>query len=95
MALSSFCFLGRIGYMSTLRRKDLQREKDGGDQDVMDEVEGMVKTPKIPWDFIQNEVRDELMEEIVENWVEVKRRTRTRMSSTMEMALSDKVDDIA
>ena len=86
----------------------------------------MVKTAQIRWDFKQSEVRDELIDEkttenpmdIEENWVEVKRRTRTRMfmgkeergksrrmvqilvkvdgarTSTMEMALSDKVNDI-
>ena len=31
-----------------------------GDQDVMDEDEGMMKTPQIPWDLRQNEVQDEL-----------------------------------
>ena len=88
--------------------------------------EGMVKTPQILWDFRQSEVRDELNDEkttenpdeIEENWVELKRRTRTRMfrgkeeggksrrkvqifvkvdggrTTTMEMALSDKVNDI-
>ena len=53
----------------------------------MNENEGMVNTPRIPWDLGQSEVRDELLDEkttehpdeIEEHWVELKRRTRTRM----------------
>ena len=93
---------------------------------VMNENEGMVKTLQILWDFRQSEVRDELNndkttenpDEMEEHWVELKRRTKTRMfrgkeedgksrrmvpicvkvdgarTGTMEMALSDKVNDI-
>ena len=31
-----------------------------GDQDVLDEDEGMMKTPQVAWDLRQNEVQDEL-----------------------------------
>ena len=74
----------------------------------MGEVEEMVKTPQIPWDVRQSEMRDELtdatdleipetcmrqsrwmsvvgkqtteiLEEIEESWIEVKRRTKTQV----------------
>ena len=53
----------------------------------MNENEGMVKTRQILWDFRQSEVRDELNkdkttenpDEMEEHWVELKRRTKTRM----------------
>ena len=56
-------------------------------ENVMNVNEGMVKTPQIPWDFRQSEVRDELNDkkttkypdEIEENGVELKRRTRMTM----------------
>ena len=88
--------------------------------------EGMMVTPQIPRDFRQSEVRDELNDkktteipdETEKHWVELRRRTRTRMfkgkeedgksrrmvqifvkvdgarTSTMELALSDKMNDI-
>ena len=83
------------------------------DKDVTGEVEGMVKTPPIPWDSRQSEVRDELtdatnlelpwkfvrrswwvgvvgentteiLDEIDETWIELKRKTRTQEPSQPE-----------
>ena len=37
-----------------------ESDEEKVDKDVTGEVEGMVKTPQIPWDSRQSEVRDEL-----------------------------------
>ena len=37
-----------------------ESDEEKPEKDVMGEVEEMLETPQIPWDFRQSEVRDEL-----------------------------------